>query len=193
MWKKILAGVFVFLILIAAAIYFIDPLEKMREARDDQRVKDLESLKKAIDFHIDRNAKEIAASSPLLCADCPDGEEVFSYRSVTVNDIQTTERGSRIVNSTGWVPLDLSLNAKVNETPLRLLPVDPLEKGYPVRQRLSFLEFDESFVYIYTAGRETKYKLSAKMESLKGLQKAVADGGSLEDRYEVGSDLGLLP
>ena len=92
---------------------------------------------------------------------------------------------------------DVSANVKLGETPLLLLPVDPLEKGYRVRQNFPlismFFSSPEDFVYTFTAGKEGKYKLTAKMESNVGLEKAKDDGGNLDERLEVGSDLKLKP
>lgn len=199
MLKKVLI-VLILLIILGLALFFVfDPLERMREARDTTRVNDLTSIKKAIDIYINNNAKDIAANPGLLCSNCSVGKEVFSYRSikliVSVSDtgLTTVEKQKLYVNATGWLPLDLARNARIGQTPLKILPLDPLEKGYSIRSKLPFFSKEENFVYTYTAGIDNKYKLTAKLESKKGLEKAKNDGGGIVDRIEIGTDLTLKP
>lgn len=181
------------LVLLVGVFLIFNPLERLRETRDALRVKDLTSLKSAVDTYINNNAKEIAASSALLCSGCSAGNQAFSYRKITLGNISTIEKKLNFVNGTGWIPLDLAKNAKLGQTPLQILPTDPLEKGFQVRTKLPIFTTSEDFVYVYTAGIDNKYKISAKMESQKGLDKASHDGGSASDRLEVGTDLSLLP
>ncbi len=192
MLKKISIGLIVFLIFGAAVFFVFDPLERLREARDNTRINDLTNLKNAIDVYISNNAKDIAARSNLLCATCNNPNLVYSYRKINLNSVATTEKQSTYVNGTGWVPLDLALNARLGQTPLHLLPLDPLETGYNIRTKLPFFSKQEDFVYTFTA-KGDKYKLTAKMESKKGLEKAANDGGDLPDRIEMGTDLTLKP
>ncbi len=199
MLKKLLLFTFAILVILTIGIVVFNPIERMRESRDTTRVNDLTSIKKAIDIYINNNAKDIAANPGLLCSNCSVGKEVFSYRSikliVSVSDtgLTTVEKHSLYVNATGWLPLDLARNARLGQTPLKVLPLDPLEKGYSIRTKLPFFSKEENFVYTYTAGIDNKYKLTAKLESKKGLEKAKNDGGTLDDRIEVGTDLTLKP
>lgn len=194
MVKKIIIGLVIIGVIGIIAWILFDPLEKLREVRDDQRISDLAKLKKAIDLYINNNAKDIAAKASLLCTNCKTGQEIFSFRSVELpGGSESTARHSTYINATGWVPLDLTLNAKIGQTPLKLLPIDPLEKGFLLRTKLPFLKRQENFVYTYSAGLADKYKLTAKMESEKGLEKAKNDGGILDDRFELGTDLSLKP
>lgn len=193
MLKKVLI-VLILLIILGVTLFFVfNPLEKMREARDTSRIDDLTALKKAIDKYIANNAKNIAANSNLLCDSCSDLNLIYSFRKINLGSSTTTEKQSLYVNGTGWVPLDLSLNSRIGQTPLQLLPLDPLEKGYNIRTRLPFFSKSEDFVYTFTAGGSNKYKLTAKMESKKGLEKAKNDDGSIDDRIEIGTDLTLKP
>jgi hypothetical protein len=203
MLKKLLLITFALLVILAIGFVVFNPLERMRESRDTQRINDLTSLKKAIDTYISNNAKDIAANPALLCSSCSSGKEVFSYRKIkvsatfpSVSDTSyttTVEKQKLYVNATGWVPLDLARNARLGQTPLKILPLDPLEKGYSIRTKLPFFSNEEDFVYTFTAGIDNKYKLTAKLESKKGLEKAKSDGGTLENRIEVGTDITLRP
>lgn len=193
MLKKFLLAGAVLLVIFIAFVFLYNPIEKGKEKRDRLRVADIDNLKKAVDFYITKNAKTGAP----LCENCALGVDVFSYRSITVGSTKTKEIKSQVVNNHGWVPLDLSLNMSLYETPLQLLPLDPLELTLTVRQRLpiissSFPLEKEDYVYTFTPGADGKFKFTAKMESKTGLEKAKNDGGTLEDRYEVG-ELSLKP
>lgn len=194
MVKKVLLGVFLLLIIATIAIVALNPIEKAKEDRDQQRVADLTKLKKALDFYISKNAK---SGSP-LCNKCALGTDVFSYRKIEVETVVAKGVESQFVNATGWIPVDFSLNAGLGKTPLNLLPIDPLEASYPTRQKLPLINSQfppekEAFVYTYTAGLEGKYKLTARMESKKGKDQAANDGGTLTDRLEIGNNLKLKP
>ncbi len=193
MLKKLLLTLVPLVLLSIVALVLYNPIERAREARDDQRLADLRLLKTSLDYYISQNAN-IGAN---LCAGCQLGKDVFVYHRALLpaGNLRITQ--SRFVNGQGWVPVDFSLNAPLFSTPLALLPVDPLEKTRSVRQSLPILngfypKDKENFVYTFTPGANGKYKLTAKMESKKGLQKAANDGGDLADRYEVG-DLSLVP
>lgn len=185
------------LILSSVLVFLLDPAEIARESRDRQRVEDLKQLQKALDFHLTKNAKLASDKEKILCSDCSLEEDVFSYREISIDTTKTKAVASAYVNGQGWLPVDLSLNVKLGETPLETLPIDPLEKGYNIRQKFplinNFYSSPEDFVYTFTPGKNGKYKLTAKMESLRGLQQASEDKGSLDDRLEVGSDLSLKP
>ncbi len=190
---KVLAGIAVVIVVILTFIFLYNPLEKNRQHRDQRRVADLRQLKKAIDFYITKNAKAL----PPLCQNCAIGSDVFAFREIKLTNATVKVINKRFVNSHGWVPLDLSINAKLFGTPLNLLPIDPLEETFPIRQKLPiingfFPSEKEDFVYTFTPGENGKYKLTAKMESETGLEEAKSDGGSLADRYEIG-ELSLVP
>lgn len=195
MFKKV-ALLFVIIIVVTSLVLLTNPIERLREMRDNQRVADLNNLKTAIENYISNNAREIANNKNSFCDICK-ANTVYSYREVSLNsDRNTTERKGLYVNSTGWLPLDLSKNAKIGTTHLKLLPLDPSEQAVLIRQKLPLLDIfgkvDSNLVYTFTA-KGDKYKLTAEMESKKGLEKAKNDSGTDDDRLEIGSDLTLKP
>lgn len=190
---KVLVVLAILIMIVLGVFLIFNPLEKNREKRDQRRVSDLSELKKALDFYITKNAKSL---SP-LCQSCTVGSDVFVYREIKLSKGNVKVIAQRYVNSHGWVPVDLSINAGLFHTPLKILPIDPLEETFSVRQKLPvikdlFPKEEEDFVYTYTPGENGKYKLTAKMESKRGLEDASSDGGSIVDRYELG-ELGLAP
>ncbi len=193
MFKKLLLFLLIAVVVLLGAFFLINPIEKMRESRDAVRIADLTKLKFAVDTYISNNAREIAAKGGPLCSKCEAGSEFFSYRKISVLGVDSIEKQAIYVNATAWLPLDLSLNSRINQTPLKTLPLDPLEKGYAIRTKLPFFNAEEDFVYSYTAGIGDKYKLTAKMESKKGLENAKTDNGTIPDRIEMGTDLTLKP
>lgn len=169
-------GIFVILILISIFLYLYNPYERARLARDQQRIEDLQSLKQALDSYLKNNYK----AEPEMCDGCALGKSVFAAGPINLDTSFTLKIAtSSAVNITGWLPLDFSLNAKIGETPIKVLPLDPL--GI------------DPYVYTYTPGKNGSYKLSAALESGQndGLERE--DGGTNEDRYEIGADLTLLP
>lgn len=195
--SKILGLVTVFTAVVLALVFLLNPSEGFKARRDQQRVNDLATLKKAIDFYLTENAKAETTVSSLLCEECSLSQDVYSYRSIKVGNSTTIERKHRYVNSTGWVPIDFSKNMKIGQTPIKDLPLDPLEDSLQIRKKFPFLSNfypnTENFAYTFTPGKDGKYKLTALMESKNGLEKAATDGGTLEDRFEIGSDLQLAP
>lgn len=196
MFKKVALLLAIIIIIVVSLVLLTDPIERLREARDNQRAADLNNLRLAVENYISNNAREIAANKNSFCEICKDNT-VYSYHEVNLDSGgKTTERSGLYVNSTGWLPLDLAKNAKIGTTSLKLLPIDSSEQAFLIKQKLSFLDLfgktDTSLVYTFTA-RGDKYKLTAKMESKKGLAKAKNDGGTVPDRLEIGSDLTLKP
>lgn len=191
--------IIIFLVLLTFIIvgsFLLNPAELLREMRDREREKDLETLRAAIETYINNNSAEILVDSN-FCPSCEEGK-VYSYSTEPVTpNVSTTARKSIVVNSTGWVPLDFSLNAKLGATPLKILPLDPLEKitlGFSKLPLLNSLAPKrEGFIYTFSATKTGKYKLTAKMESKRGIEKAKNDGGHLNDRLEIGNDLDLKP
>src|SRR3989304_8603081 len=166
---KFLLALAIVFVSVIVVLFLLNPSEKAKQARDQQRINDLQNLRKALDYFLTKNAKTSADTEKLLCTDCDLAKDVFSYRAIELNGIKTKERHGRFVNGTGWIPIDFSANMKLGETPLKLLPVDPLEKGRSVRKTFPIISLfftnNEDFVYTFTPSKNGKYKLTAKMES----------------------------
>jgi len=155
------------LVLLTVGILFLDPLEKFRENRDRKRIEALELLDRAIQFYLKNNAAD-----PRLCEGCASGT-MFSHQPISIagQTPQVIERTE--VGGTGWVPIDLSLNAGLNKTPLLKLPIDPLNS--------------DPYVYVFTVGVGGKFKLSARLEATKNSSLMENDGGNHGDLYELGT------
>ena len=97
---ELLIAVGLLLILAAISFWAIDPIERQRQARDEQRVEDLEALRAAIEARITAGT---------------------SLGSSTTFGVPSGTAGSEISfkpEGSGWVPLDLSAS-------FTFLPADP--------------------------------------------------------------------
>ena len=173
--KGVLGLAFI-LVVIGTGLFLYNPFEKARLARDQQRIRDLDNLKIAIDTYLKNNHQEKIE----MCAGCRLEKTVFATGEVGFEGsfVPKVSAGSA-VNITGWIPIDFSLNAKIGETPIKKLALDAVNMA--------------PYVYTYTPGKAGSYKLSAALESAQndGLEKD--DGGIRDDRYEVGTNLTLPP
>ncbi len=164
------------LILIGAFLYFYQPFEKARLSRDQKRIEELTKLKEAIDTYLKNNPGKEGA----MCDRCEVGKTIFAAAPISSDgSFYIKNVVSTAVNITGWVPIDFSLNAKIGETPIKVLPVDPTNV--------------HPYVFTYTPGKNASYKLTAALESTQNDSLEKDDGGINENRYEVGSDLSLPP
>ncbi len=172
--KSLILPSLVGLVLVVAVVGFlVNPFEKMRESRDQKRLEDLERLEKAIEFYLKNNAQD-----PKLCDSCQSGS-LFSHQPLSSLAKSTSVIQSTGVGGSGWVPLDFSLNAGLNKTPLLSLPVDPINQ--------------DPYVYVFTVGEAGKFKLTSKFEAAKNAAIMAEDGGKHSDLYETGTDKSLAP
>lgn len=167
----VLAGL---LVLGSGVIYLWNPLERQREARDKKRLEDIEILVKAVSFYLRNNV-----DNPRLCESCKLEEDVFSSQTVSLVGSSVTVINSEAVSGSGWVPIDFSLNAGLNKTPILALPADPKNQ--------------DPFVYTFSPAAAGRFKFTARFESNAYQTKMVEDGGKLDDRFEAGTDLSLPP
>ena len=173
---KAIIGLVVVLAVSAAGLFLYNPSEKARLSRDQQRIQDLQSLTKAIDKYLINNQKEKIE----ICDGCSLEKTVFSSSEISFEGSFVVKSSvSSVVNITGWIPIDFSLNAKIGETPIVKLPLDPVNI--------------EPYVFTYSPGKSGSYKLSAALESTQNDNLEANDGGKDENRYEVGTNLSLPP
>ena len=168
--------VLVVLILVGGLLYWYNPYEKARIARDETRIRQLQKLDKAIAVYLENNNKTKATT----CDGCHLGKDIFSTGAIELDSsLQVKVSTSAAVNITGWVPIDFSLNAKIGGTPIKILPQDPLN--------------EPPYVYTFTPGKSGTYKLSAALESTQNDEIEKNDAGINDTRYELGNDLQLPP
>jgi hypothetical protein len=159
---------------LTVVIYLLNPLERQREARDKKRFDDMVILDKAVRFYLRNNADQ-----PKLCASCTLGKSVFAPRLISLSETETLIADSDSVSGSGWVPIDFSLNAGLNKTPILVLPSDPKNM--------------DPFVYTFSPGPSGHFKFTATFESKAYQGRLTEDLGTRTDRFEIGTDLSLPP
>ncbi|MEK9154796.1 MAG: type II secretion system protein [Patescibacteria group bacterium] len=164
-------------ILATAATIVLNPAELLRQARDTQRIADLDAVKAAISLYL------TDVTSPDL------GNVLNCYVNIVGVVFNcdgrhagktTTYIASRAVDGTGWVPVNL--NSVSTGAPLAVYPIDPRN----------------TFVWYYSyANTATTFELNADLEAAKYVQggtndKEDTDGGDINHVYEVGTELDIV-
>ncbi len=174
--KTAAIALFVGVALVGFFLYRYNPYEKGRQERDKKRIENLKKLSQAIRDYLQNNKNHPAP----LCDNCQVGETIFTTGALNIKSaFQEKVSDSTAVNITGWVTVDFSLNAKIGQTPIKILPLDPINK--------------DPYVYTFTPGKNGTFKLTASLESSKNSSIEQGDGGTDSARYELGTDLTLLP
>lgn len=168
-------GLFLIAIFFGGSLYLYNPNEKARQVRDKQRIEALETIKNSIDKYLENNGNESAA----MCDSCKLESDIFAAQAITLKSTNSAKVIDSIaVNITGWVPIDFSLNASIDETPIHTLQLDPVNS--------------DPYVYTYSPGKNGVYKLTAALESAQNDNLETEDGGIDDTRYEIGTDFNLV-
>jgi type II secretory pathway pseudopilin PulG len=185
---ELLVVIGILAILTAAVVVVLNPAELLKQSRDSKRVTDLAAVNNAIKLLLTQvpdvnlgNASTVYFSLPAANSDCsdivsslPQVPAGWSYRCTTAANLTKTD-------GSGWLPVNFSSTGGVASLPA--LPIDPSNTA--------------NNYYMYTS-RGGLWEINTRVESLKyGLAEASdkisTDGGDDFVRYEVGSNLALLP
>jgi len=177
---ELLITIAILAIMAGAIVVVISPGELLAQARDSNRMAELNSLNKVITMHSNsvggfRGAPDIVyISIPSNLANCSDLSlpalpAGWSYRCVTAANL-------RRVDGLGWIPINF--NAMPGGSPFNQLPIDPVNSA------------TNTLYFAYTRG-SGGYAAVALLESARHGRSALQDGGSDAGRYEVGTDLSL--
>ena len=176
-------------ILVAAVVVVLNPAQLLAQARDGQRMSDMDSLRSAINFYLASatstnflvSVSSSAATSTWTAS--PNNPPTSTLDAIYFNNSTTPVVSSTLVTGTGWVPINFS--ALSGGSPLAKLPIDPTNSG--------------NYVYGFAGSNASStYKIITRLESTKYAPKMSADGGNLNDCgsytnancwYEVGSDV----
>ncbi|MDD5547735.1 MAG: prepilin-type N-terminal cleavage/methylation domain-containing protein [Candidatus Pacebacteria bacterium] len=163
-------------ILATVTLLVINPTELNRQARDAQRLSDLQTINSAIglfqsyNYTLTGTANTVYISLPSNQADCSDlGLAAlpagWSYACKTSTNY-------RKIDSTGWIPVDFTQVQTSAGSLFAALPIDPTNTA------------TGGLYYTYVKG---SWALSAGIESAKFLaDNATNDGGATTTRFEIG-------
>jgi prepilin-type N-terminal cleavage/methylation domain-containing protein len=175
---ELLVVIAIVAVLSVVVILTLNPAELLKQARDSNRISDVNTLKNAISQYL-ADGQTILAPNYSLCwmtvtatANCG-GTFSAAYTATTT--------ASTDVGGAGWVPVNFNL--MTTRSPLNVLPLDPINNA--------------SYFYAYGASSSNNgFKAIANMESTKYAQGGggdveSTDGGSVPGVYESGSNLSL--
>ena len=181
---ELLIVIAILAVLAAAVVIVLNPAELLAQARDTQRISDVNMIKKATDLFIVDNSTTSLGTSQKVYISLPDAAAPactnnlaslpvlpagWSYNCVTAANL-------RNINGTGWIPLDFT--QVKGGSPIPYLPIDP--QNDPALTRY----------YQYIPGANA-FELTALMESERQAKAANSDGGTDAGRLEIGSDVSL--
>lgn len=179
-------------LLATVIVIVLNPAQLLGQARDSQRISDLDTLRSALALYL-----ATASGNPPITLGDPTKCYVSVSDTVTLDpncggrhDVSrtttyATTSSARAVNGSGWVPVDLQQVS--GGSPFSVLPVDPAN--------------NVDFFYSYAADDgEKTFELNANMESERyqasvvggdDVESDTEDGGNRNEIYEVGTNLNL--
>ena len=169
-------------ILAGAIVVTLNMSELLGQARDSERISELNSLAQAITLHANSlpggykgETSTVYISLPDTSTSCanllsllPSIPIGWSYHCAPEADLRTPD-------GSGWLPVNLS--ALPGGSPFNQLPIDPVNTATD----------NLYFAYVYGSG----YILTSSIESEREAERASGDGGADSDRIEIGSDFSI--
>lgn len=153
---ELLVVIAIVAVLAAVVVIVLNPLELTRRSRDATRLADLEGLQKALNITL-----QDATGADILCNGAPPCSGLSHV-------------GTREIDGTGWIPVDLTQQTTVQ---VPTLPIDPSNNA--------------TYHYSYSSDG-TDYELNAVLESDQQRAKMETDGGDNTAVYESGTDLTII-
>jgi prepilin-type N-terminal cleavage/methylation domain-containing protein len=183
---ELLIVIAILAVLAAAVVIVLNPGELLAQARDSQRLSDMDTLKNALAIYVAQ------AASPDLGATCGGTTKGCCNVTSCVPGFTggvgaVVVRTGNGVDGTGWIPVNLA--SMPGGSPIPFLPMDPTNST----------TYFYGFINANTSP-STAFELNARLESQKHRGKMVNDGGDdntcstyLEATcwYEVGTDSAL--
>lgn len=178
---ELLVVIAIVAILAVVVVLTLNPAELLKQARDSNRIQDLNTLKVALSQYLADVSSPNLNSTSTQCyasltaqATNPNCGFTLTYTITT-----TTAANVRKVDGYGWIPVNF--NAISSGAPFGQLPVDPLQSG--------------DNYYRYAASSTLVFELKAPLESQKYANSTngtgVTDGGASTTAYETGTSLSL--
>lgn len=173
-------------ILATATVLVLNPAELLKQARDSQRVTDLQSLNSALSLYVTSNAApNMASTSATANETCKGGTGTYTCFADRAGTLSTScggrystfaasTSGSRVLNGQGWLPVDFT--SLPGGSPLPQIPTDPSDTA--------------TLFYAYACKTDLTYVLTGAFESDKYKAAggpALVDGGSSTLVYEIGT------
>jgi prepilin-type N-terminal cleavage/methylation domain-containing protein len=182
---ELLIVIAILAVLSTATLVVLNPAEMLAQARDTQRVTDLETLKNTLGIYVVNTANpDLDGAGALVCSDAAlaNSKGAVAVAPTTgyfTKSLNPAAVNVRAVDGTGWIPVVLS--GLSGGSPIPSLPVDPVNNA--------------TYVYRYACSNTaTTFEIDAIFESVKyatTLDYDGKDGGDVPAVYEVGTSLTL--
>jgi prepilin-type N-terminal cleavage/methylation domain-containing protein len=175
---ELLVVIAIVAILAVVVVLTLNPAELLKQARDSNRISDLNTVKSAISIYLaDVAAPSLGAvGTCYLSASTTNSLTSCGFQGTYATVVSSTNRG---VTGGGWMPVTFSSIS--SGAPFGQLPVDPTAGN--------------AYVYRYVASTTSNtFKLMATLESAKYLaagSAASTDGGASSTAYEAGTNMSL--
>jgi prepilin-type N-terminal cleavage/methylation domain-containing protein len=204
---ELLIVITILAILTLVVILFVNPVEILKKSRDVQRMSDLATLKTAIALYLqDRASNNLGSTTYCSATNFSGGNEPLIRMSLaytTAGSKQATTPSTEYHTATttadlyhnnglGWIP-SVNFGSIAGGAPIERVPADPtntsLATGSPGVN---------SLYYRYGCKTNNTFELDATLESdtykyLGTDDRPSKDGGNAVMRFEVGTDLNILP
>ncbi len=171
-------------VLATAITVVLNPAELLAQARDGQRMSDLDTLRTALGTYLSQAPTvNLVVAQTLTGGYCMNGTAgPFANQVAVANSVRAS-------NGTGWV--DVNFGQISGGSPIGTLPVDPTNSG--------------TYTYCYRGNNTSvspnyTFELGGRLESVKFRPKMASDGGAFNTCssyteascwYEVGTALNL--
>ena len=165
-------------ILVAAVVVVLNPAQLLAQARDGQRMSDMDSLRSAINLYLATAASPSLTTTSTMTSGSSSTFATAAGAGDTVDialfGASTLTSSSTVVTGSGWIPVNFT--QITGGSPLARLPIDPINDG--------------AHFYAYTASSTSAtYKLMTVLESSKYVTNMANDGGNSATLYEIGSNV----
>jgi len=188
---ELLIVIAILAILAAAIVIVINPGQILAQARDSQRMRDLNSVKDALSLFVTQSALSAnPVANPLVAHGgvCATPGRATLVPLVAFNPFgaaPATTTTSTVISGAGWVNVNLSAGLPVAAgftSPIPALPLDPINATVGAN----------SFFYAYACDATgTMFELNTRLEATRNLHLHAADGGNRLELWEVGTVPGL--
>ena len=178
-------------ILATTTVLVLNPAELLRQARDSQRISDLQTINSALSLYV-----TTVTNPSLSTSTCANGtytgvapSSSFGAACVAGTGPVTGQwaKNSRSIDNSGWIPVNFG--SIPGGSPLSALPLDPTNASGTLATSTNNL------VYFYRCDRTNMtWELNGIFESTKyNTTDNVPgkDGGTCDFVYEIGTDPGL--
>lgn len=186
---ELLVVVAIIAVIATIVILVLNPAELLKQARDANRLSDIDTIGHALSIYASGLALPSFGSVDIGYLSVPDksatstqGDQCqgLGLPALASGDSYHCAATSTyaLVDSTGWVPINFNLVS--TGSPLGTLPQDPTNQT------------SSGLFYSYSTDG-SRYELTANMESQKYQSYSINDGGTYSNLYEYGTSLAIAP